>query len=128
MQPSAKRRAGNQIGKDNDDDEVEGVDPGTWQSDPDQISRRRKVKARRAGDMPEGGASVPSSYNPFSEISLAAPSLNLNQIAETNLLPSAEGSLELYPHPCFRPGHQEQCFKAVVMVIFWLMQLPQKAT
>lgn len=90
MQPSAKRRAGNQIGKDNDDDEVEGVDPGTWQSDPDQISRRRKVKARRAGEMPEGGASVPSSYNPFSEISLAAPSLNLNQIAETNLLPSAE--------------------------------------
>jgi hypothetical protein len=70
--------------------QVEGVDPGTWQSDPDQISRRRKVKARRAGEMPEGGASVPSSYNPFSEISLAAPSLNLNQIAETNLLPSAE--------------------------------------
>jgi hypothetical protein len=207
MQPSAKRRAGNQIGKDNDDDEVEGVDPGTWQSDPDQISRRRKVKARRAGEMPEGGASVPSSYNPFSEISLAAPSLNLNQIAETNLLPSAEvrsvsaqfekkeqpkdlqddvdfrkssglglhstpnpfavlssshlgregidglgnypvfdstplsgmrfllgmllqvllssltylfilqGSLELYPHPCFRTGHQEQNDRMLELIL-----------
>jgi hypothetical protein len=90
LQPSTKRRAGVQGGKDDDDEEDEAGDPGNWQPDPDVIAKRRKVRARRADEAapvamststasanPFAGITIapsaPATSNPFASISLVAP-------------------------------------------------------
>ncbi|GAX82145.1 hypothetical protein CEUSTIGMA_g9573.t1 [Chlamydomonas eustigma] len=88
MSSSLKRNADIQLEKEKLD-EVESSDPGLWQSDPDQVSKRRRVKAIRSGKLLEGNNEAPTFNNPFSGISLTAPPPSVAPLAEPEEL-SAE--------------------------------------
>lgn len=92
LQPVSKRRAGDQITKDNfDRDESEGEeepDLGWRPADADTIKNRKRVHVRRRGVDAEpagttGGAAATN--NPFAGISLAAPTGN--PFAGVSILP-----------------------------------------
>ncbi|KAF6263158.1 hypothetical protein COO60DRAFT_1698932 [Scenedesmus sp. NREL 46B-D3] len=105
MQPAGKRRPGDQLTKDNYDDEEEGpgADPGTWgKADQATMQRRKVVRARRGGAAadpaptaatatPADGSEQAGAANPFAGVSLAvAGTPAANPFAGVSLLAAAK--------------------------------------
>ena len=90
-------------------------DPGQWRPADPEMLKRRKVKARRAGEAPAVETSLPAapdvdagatataaapSSNPFSGISIAAPTAaSCNPFSGISLLAPA---VSIFPTPRFR--------------------------